>query len=894
MKGREKQTRFSQGETMKKLLLLVIIFSLSGINATLKRTPKNVTAYKSKSKLSLDGCLKEKVWNNPALEEFTQRDPNEGAPSTEKTNVWIAYDEEAIYIAARLYDSNPKSIDESLVRRDASIDSDWFYFFVDPYHDKKTGYFFGVNAGGSLSDGTFYNDSWDDDSWDGVWEAKTTVDNNGWCVEMKIPFSQLRFKESGEMTWGVNFKRQIKRNNEISYFVMVPKSESGFVSHFADLKGLNGIKPHQRFEVLPYMVQKAQYLDHESGDPFYKGNQYKTTFGADMKIGLGSNLNLDVTLNPDFGQVEVDPAVVNLSAFETYFPEKRPFFIEGQDIFYYGVGGSNNNWGFNFGWPDLFYSRRIGRSPQGEIDDYDFIDSPGETRIIGAAKLTGKLSENWSVGAISAVTERVFAAYKLDDIVSNQQIEPLTHYGVARTKADFNDGRQGLGIILTSVNRNLQTDNMRDNLSKNAFTTGLDGWTFLDEEKDYVLTGAFAGSYTHGTKTYLESLQERSYRYYQRPDATYSRLDTNRTSLTGFFTRLMLNKQSGNFYINAALGAVSPGFENNDLGFQWMANRINGHVVLGYRWFEPDQVFRTKSFYVAHAESWDFEGNNTSNFIYARGNVQFLNYYGLSVTTFTNFPTMSNSFSRGGVLVRMPGSFNISLNGYTDSRKPVVFNAYTNLWSDRYGGIGTEYEIDVEWRPSTQITMSIGPSYSYNFERAQFIDNIEDSYATSTLGKRSIFGEMNQKTVAANIRLNWTFTPALSLQMFVQPLISVGAYKHIKELARPRTLVFNYYEETESISYDTENDEYIIDPDNEGPAESFTISNPDFNFKSIRANIVLRWEITPGSIFYLVWTHDKVNEDHPGSFRPGRDFSHLWKANANNIFVAKFSYWFDI
>jgi len=874
-------------------LLYGILFTTI-LFATDKDKPKNIQAIKVSDLIEIDGKLTEDIWQYPAIDDFIQRDPAEGKRSTEKTNVWVGYDEEAIYIAARLYDSQPDQIDASLARKDSWIDSDWFFFYVDPYLDKKTGYFFAVNPGGSQTDGTYYNDSWNDDSWDGKWMVKTNVISDGWTVEMKIPFSQLRFKEADNMTWGVNFARQIKRINEESFYVMVPKTESGFVSHFAEMNGLKNIKPKQRVEILPYIVQKAQFLNHEADDPFYKGNQHKFTLGADMKVGIGSNLNLDITLNPDFGQVEVDPAVVNLSAFETYFPEKRPFFIEGQDLFYFGVGGSNNNWGFNFGWPTLFYSRRIGRTPQREIDNYDFIDSPKETRIIGAAKLTGKINENWSIGALSAVTERTYADFDFEDSRISQEIEPLTHYGVLRSKQEFNSGAQGLGFMMTTVNRNLKTEAIRDLLSENALTGAFDGWTFLDDEKQYVLTGGFAGSYVQGSKDYLSDLQKRSYRYFQRPDASYSILDTNKTSLAGFFGRLMLNKQSGNFYVNAALGAVSPGFENNDLGFQWMADRINGHLVLGYRWFEPDEIFRNKSVYLAHAESYDFEGNNTSNFIYATTNFQFLNYYGFGLVSFINFPTISNSFSRGGVLVKMPGSHNISAWAYTDSRKNIILNAEFDYWSDKFGGSGVEYGLSVEWKPSTQLNLSFGPEYSINKEKAQFIDNIEDEYAINTLGIRSLFGEMDQKTISANFRVNWTFSPTLSLQLYVQPLISVGKYSNIKELAEPRSSKFNLYNEVAEVTYNADDAEYSIDPDRGGPAESFTVSNPDFNYKSILGNLVLRWEVSPGSIFFLVWSHNKTHDEHPGDFKFGRDLSALWKAEPDNIFLVKFSYWFDL
>ena len=576
-------------------ILLLLVFSLQLIlTASAKdfSRSKKVLAVKLSEKFNLDGKLSESVYKKQPIGGFVQRDPEEGNDATEPTEVWVSYDSENLYVGARLYDSNPEAIDASLMRRDNMIESDWFFVYLDPYLDRRTGYYFGVNPGGSLLDGTLFNDSWDDNSWDGIWEAKPRIDEKGWTVEMRIPFSQLRFTESEEMKWGINFNRDIKRKNEMTYFIMVPKKESGFVSHFATLEGLEGISQKQRFEVLPYVVQKAQYLVHDADDPFYGGNQYKTAIGADFKVGIGSNLNLDATINPDFGQVEVDPAVVNLSAFETYFQEKRPFFIEGSNILRFGNIGVNNNWGFNFGDPTLFYSRRIGRHPQGELPDYDYGSIPHETRILGAAKLTGKFNESWSLGAVSAVTERTFAKMKYGDDKFEQEVEPLSHYGVFRARREFAEGRHALGMIVTSVNRDLGDKKLKSALVDQAYTFGVDGFTTLDEEDEYVIKAYAIGSYVGGSKEAIQVKQEKPYRYFQRPDATYFEYDPDRTSLSGLYSRVMLNKQKGDFYINTALGVVTPGFENNDLGFQWMSNKVNGHAVLGYRFFEPYSIFR--------------------------------------------------------------------------------------------------------------------------------------------------------------------------------------------------------------------------------------------------------------------------------------------------------------
>ena len=691
------------------LLLAVLVFASSKNDST-----RTITSYKLTEPLVIDGLLTEPVYKNPPIKDFTQKDPDEGKPATEKSEVWVSHDESNIYFSAKFYDSSPDSIDITLLRRDNLVESDWLWIHMDPYNDNRTGFYFAVNPGGSICDGTLFNDGGMDDSWDGIWESKTSIDEQGWNVEVKIPFTQLRFNQSDEMTWGLNINRDIKRKHEMSFYVLVPKKESGFVSRFADLKGLNGIKPKQRFEFLPYLVQKAQYLRHQENDPFYKGNQYETSFGADVKLSIGSNLNLDATINPDFGQVEVDAAVVNLTEFETFFSEKRPFFIEGSNIFNFGFGGANSNWGFNFSNPELFYSRRIGRQPQSRVTDEGYVDYPPETKILGAAKLTGKIGENWSIGALSAITERTFAAIQSESAGrTEKEIEPLTHCGVFRTQKEFNNGKQALGLIVTSVNRDLSNQNLKNILSDQAYTFGTDGWTFLDDDETYVITGSVIGSYVHGTRDYLVRLQKQPYRYFQRPDRTYMPLDSSRTSLAGVFSRFAINKQKGNFYLNAALGTASPGFEYNDLGSQWFADRINGHIVLGYRWYEPDNLFRQKDVYFGYNRNSDYEDNVSRQGFYSNSNLQFLNFWGIRLEGGFSFESVSTTLTRGGPKVKTPASYSFFIDGYSDSREKLIISPSGGYWGNDLGSNEYDFGLEIEWKPNSQISLTFGPAYSF-------------------------------------------------------------------------------------------------------------------------------------------------------------------------------------
>lgn len=880
-----------------KLFYILTIFCILHVQvaaSTGNDSTHAIQAIKISTPINIDGKLDESIYLSPAITEFTQRDPDEGKPSSEKTEVWVFYDESNIYFSGRFSDSTPDSIDVTLMRRDTFVESDWFWIYLDPYNDNRTGFYFSVNPGGSICDGTLFNDDGMDDSWDGIWENKTSVDDNGWNVEVRIPYTQLRFKESDEMTWGINLNRDIKRKHEMSFYVMVPRNESGTVSKFADLQGLKGIKPKQRFEILPYIVQKAQYLVHDQNDPFYKSNQYKTSVGADVKFSLGSNLNFDATINPDFGQVEVDPAIVNLSEFETFYSEKRPFFIEGSNIFSFGYGGANNNWGFNFGVPELFYSRRIGRAPQGRVSNEGYVDFPPETRILGAAKLSGKIDETWSIGALSSITERTHAVLRQATGDTSIEVEPLTHYGIFRTQKEFNSGKQAIGIILTSVNRNLSNDNLKNLLSNQAYTFGTDGWIFLDDDDAYVITASLIGSYTSGTKDYLVRLQEQPYRYMQRPDKSYMPLDSSRTSISGYFSRIALNKQKGNFYINSAIGIISPGFEYNDLGSQWLADRINGHIVLGYRWLDPEGILRRKNIYLAYNRSTDFENNIERSGFYLTSSAQFLNYWGINFSVSNNFESVSKSLTRGGPKLNIPQNYSFDLSAYTDSREKIIITPNISYWRNEIGSAEFYSELQIEWKPSSRISFSIGPQYATNFTSFQWVKNVADQTST-TFNTRYVFAELNQKTLSANIRLNWIFTPTLSLQLYIQPLISVGDYEKFKELTNSPTLDFKLYgDEGSQISYDAQSGTYTVDPDAQGLAPSFNFNNPDFNFKSLRGNLVLRWEALPGSVFYFAWTNSRINFENPGEFNFRNDFTNLLKSETDDIFLVKFSYWIDI
>jgi hypothetical protein len=882
------------------ILTVIVLLPLSSFANNRKPAKNNkpqeqkvVRAIRTNGEMNIDANLDEDIWQREGRCDFTQSDPNDGEEPTEKTEVWVAFDEENLYVAARLRDSEPELITKRLGRRDDFLDSDWFIFAVDPYFDKRSGFQFAVNPAGSIVDWTLYNDEWDDDTWDGVWEWNARIDEKWWSVEIRIPYNQLRFTKKDEYVWGVNFRRIIKRKNEKVGFIWVPKEDSGYVSRFAKLVGIKDIEPGRLIELMPYTVGQAQYSPAEEGNPFQTGKNYLGNIGFDLKIGLKSNLTLDATVNPDFGQVEVDPAVVNLSAYETYYSEKRPFFIEGSNIFsQFGQGGATSQTNINWASPRFFYSRRIGRMPQGEVSIDGYENFPDRTTILGAFKLTGRLN-GWKVGFINALTAREYAEIDSEGERFQEEVEPFSYYGVLRAQKEFNEGAQGVGFISTSVVRDLRYRNLGDILNQRAFSLAVDGWTFLDKEKVWVITGWFGGTRVEGSQNAILDLQKSSIHYFQRPDATHVEVDEEATSLSGWGGRLYLNKQKGNILFNMAIGALSPGFNPNDLGFQWgNSDLINYHLLFGYRQPHPGKIFREWLVIAAPFGTWDFGGAKTWEGYLAEVYFKLLNYWEFDTMLAYNPGAWSNDWTRGGPLMRIPWGWQINFSVFSDSRKPIVISIWTSNYTRPTAGYDSFYgEFSVSWKPRSNFSLSLGPSYSCWTSISQWVDNIDDPLMAQTYGTRHIFGDIEQTTIASEIRLNWTFTPKLSLQLYLQPFLAVGKYDRFKELARPRSYDFNVYGDApSSITYDSEDEEYSVDPDGAGPAESFYISNPDFNVKSLRGTLVLRWEYLPGSTLYFVWTQNRLDEAHPGDFNFRRDMGDLLTAPGDNIFLIKVSY----
>jgi hypothetical protein len=878
------------------------------------------TAVRIPGSIRVDGRLDDAGWvDAPPISHFTQIDPEEGEPATELTEVRIVYDAEALYVGAKLYDSG--EVRTRLARRDAPVpDSDLFSVFIDSYHDHLTAYRFSTNPSGQKRDeiissmvgvGTGGSAGGpvrsEDSSWDPVWEMATEVTDDGWSVEMRIPFSQLRFSQQEAQEWGIQFERTIRRREEQVLFSFVPKLVRGGVARYAHLDGIRDIEAGRRLELLPYVGVRTERLQLEDapgagfGNPFRSGSDYFGSAGLDLKYRVSSNLTLDGTVNPDFGQVEVDPAVINLTAFETRFDEKRPFFIEEADIFRFSEQAFRGTTGRP---PEFLYSRRIGRPPQGSVPSTAaYSDEPGATTILGAAKLTGRTRDGWSVGLLDAVTQQETAPWiDAAGIRSEAVTEPTTNYLVGRLRRDISGGRSRFGMMVSAANRKLQGPAANQDLHTAAYQSGVD---FNHEWADqrWSLAGAFASSLVQGSSDALLRTQRSSARYFQRPDADHLVADSDMTSLAGYYAMLKLAKIAGAYRVKLDLAAESPGYEINDLGFQSRVDRLIVDTNFLFQETVPGNVLRNWSIESGPDAIWNYGGDLLHAQWVAAGTWQFLNYWGARSRLRINPTIDDDRLTRGGPLANAPAGFSGNLGVNSDTRRPFSINASYNWLRDKSGTSDNAVSLSLTYRVRENWEIQLGPRYSRSYTSAQYVTAVADPLSSTTFGRRYIFADLDQTTLSINARLNVTLSPELSFELYAQPFLSSGDFGDLKEFKAPQTFKFLRYGEDVGTLTDRGDGHFLVDPDGPGPAEEFVVANRDFNNRSLRGNAVLRWEWRPGSTLFLVWQQsrafriDASDSDQSvreiGQFNLARDTNALFDIRPDNIFLIKVNYWLN-
>jgi len=819
--------------------------------------------------------------------------PNPGDDASEPTEVRVLYTESAIYIGARMYDSNPDGIIKRLARRDQHVTSDDFQVAFDSYFDRRTAFVFAVSVAGVQRDWIMFGDTNMDPSWNAVWESATSTDGDGWTAEIRIPLSQLRFSRPDDsasgMTWGVNFQRQLAREGETSIWSPRPDDGSRQVSAFGTLSGLDGIQPSRSLEIRPYILSSATRAPNDVGNPFYDTTALSQSVGGDLKYGITNNLTLDVTINPDFGQVEADPSVVNLSAFETFFPEQRPFFQEGADIFEFNIGAGDDN------AESLFYSRRLGRRPQGFVTQpTEFTDSPLATTILGAAKISGKTSTGWSIGFMDALTGRESARFVQGGALGEQMVEPMTNYAVGRVIKDFRDGETAIGVIGTATNRGIDGDGPISFLTSSAYTGGAD-FRHRFSEGNYQIEGYLLGSSVSGNAGSVERLQRSSARYYQRPDADHLELDPTRTSLTGSAASLEFTKVGGGNWRWGAFGNYrSPGFEVNTVGFQQRADQAMGVGWLSYQQFQPQGPFRRWGANFNGWSGWNFGGERIFSGGNLNGNFQLKNFWNGFFGYNMEAEGLSATSLRGGPALKTPTQWSSWAGFESDSRKSVRIGAFANMGGE-FETTTSRFSIgpSVTFQPSSQMQLSLRPNFSWNDRAWQFVDQ-----ASADNGTRYVFGGLNQQTVSLTARLNYTFSPDLSLQLYAQPFVSAGTYSGMMEVDQPRAADFDdrfaaYSDEQLRRVTGNGFNFYEVDENLDGTAD-FAFRDPDFNVKSFRSNLVFRWQYRPGSSVFVVWSRDQGDFVNDGSFDLGRDFGDVFGIPSTNVFLVKIEHWLGL
>ncbi len=867
---------------------LVTVSAVSQVAAPVKRQYQAVKLKQTPP--VIDGNLDDVIWQSiDKGGEFIEYQPYEGKQPSQKTEFAITYDDNNLYVAFWAFDAHPDSISRRLTRRD-EIDGDMVGLDIDSYFDKRTSFGFFVNAAGVKLDMLTSNDGMaEDKTWDPNWFVATAITAAGWTAEMRIPLSQLRFSDKKNRIWGIEVYRSIFRKDELSQWQPIPRNAPGSVHLYGELTGISDIKPKRQIDLTPYVVGSGEKFEKEVGNPYATGKDFKYSGGLDAKIGVTNNLTVDLTVNPDFGQVEADPSQVNLTAFETFFAEKRPFFVEGRNILtmplMLGDGDLANE--------NLFYTRRVGRKPQHypTLSDGEYAKVPEFSRILGAAKISGRTENGWSIGLLESVTAEEKAEIDLNGEKRNETVEPLTNYLIGTVKKDMNDGNTVISGMITSTNRKLDEFTINE-LHSDAYSAGLD-FTQYFKDKTYMLMAKTYISQVNGTPEAIASTQLSSARYYQRPDNDHVKLDTTRTSLFGNGGTLFFGKL-GNAPLQWGLflSWKTPGVEINDVGYMRSADNIMPIFWAGYRFTKPFWIFRSLSLNTNHWINEDFGLNYQGYGGNINMNANFKNLWNFGTGLNWSSQYVETSLLRGGPAFITPGSLQPWVFLGTDTRKKLSLsiNGYA---SKSYDGFASMHgmELSINYKPINALSVSISPNFTSSFSDMQYITQI--SYSSQD---RYVFGSINQKVLGVSLRINLTLTPTLTIQYWGQPFMASGLFSDLKYVADP--MARNYQDRIHCYTSDQltsyKSDGYCDIDENLDKVVDYRISYPDFNVKEFKSNLVMRWEYRPGSAVYLVWSQGRSGSDPYGDFSFNRDIRNLTEIKPRDILLIKFSYRFGL
>ncbi len=877
---------------------LILMLSLPGMAMGNRVDPKILHAgHLSAGNIVLDGKLTEAVWQTAEKgANFIQRNPNDGRMASMKTEFSILYDDNYLYAGIRAWDDDPDQISRVLTRRDDYVSSDWVYISLDSYNDNRTAFEFGLNAAGVKHDLRRYDDDYMDDSWDAVWDGKVNVDEYGWTAEFRIPFRELRFNSSEDMEWGLLVYRELPRfGNEISVWNYWSQNDKGFVSNYGRLEGLKSIHATNPLYISPYIVSSRSYSETKVNSLHSQNFDAARSIGGDIRYAFSNGLTFNATLNPDFGQVEADPAEFNLTQFESYFSEKRPFFIEGSNIF--NFDGIYNNGA-------LLYSRRIGRSPHGFVrpdSETVYMDRPDRTRILGAAKMTGKTDRGLSIGVLSALTdEEVATEYLTADSVISHVVEPVTTYSAGRLIRDFRDGQVTLGAIMTAVNRQLSGSGLDGLLHRNAYSGGMD-FSYEFPGRNYALASSMSLSRVEGRPEAIVRTQTAPNHYFQRPDAGSLTVDSSAASLSGYTGYLAFKKTTGPIRGELGMTGISPGYEINDLGYLQASDIREEYAWLQYRMTEPGRILRSYNVNLNQFADWTFDGQLFSRGGNINGSLRTNSNVGVYGGAAVNLPGLNFQHLRGGPAIATALAFNAWIGVDSDDRKDVSCGYYGFIFTSADGVSAFEYSPYLNYRPAKNLQLSLNPDFYRLDDTWAWVGSFRDENGQT----RYIFSDFLQNTLRTTLRLDYTLSTDLSIQFYVQPYITAGHYETYREVDQNLKTDFSkrfhaytgdQLQENVSVTDEkgrTRSYDFAVDRNSDGVVE-YLFNSPDFNYKQMNSNLVVRWEYSAGSSLYLVWSSGRADQEASGNFRVVKDAHRLLSRPGDNVFLLKFSYLLNV
>jgi hypothetical protein len=828
----------------------------------------------------IDGRLDDEAWQKQGewSGNYTQQMPVEGAPPTEQTELKILYDDKYLYYAIRAYD-DPAKIHYYPGRRDdfGEYAVDVVGICFDSYNDKRTGFEFDLTASGGKIDLVLGNGETEwDTTWDAVWDGKVAHDERGWTAEARIPLSQLRYGQQKEQVWGMHAWRWLTRNMEESQWQLIPRQNTGRMYQLGELHGIRDLPPSRHIELLPHVVGEAA-----SGPSFPgEGTDASGSLGLDAKVGLTTNFTLDATVNPDFGQVEADPSVLNLAAYETFYEEKRPFFLEGRKILTFGIEDQDQ----------LFYSRRIGQPPSLQIPPGpgEEVRSPEATTILGALKVSGKTNDGLSVAALQSFTQKERAEVASPSGTSNPVVEPFGSYTAARVQKDWNKGNTILGGMVTSTHRWI-SDPALEFLPTQAWSGGLDFVRYFND-RFWVLEARGIASRVEGDRQAILALQTDPVHYYQRPDATHLHVDEDATSLSGHGGSVLFGTSGkGRFRATSHFHWYSPGLELNDVGYLRQADVKANQVFLGWAESKPKGIFRQYSFQGSRGDHWDFSGLHTNAVTAAEANATFQSKWGVTGQVAYNQLVDTRALF-GGPALRSSDFWTAELKVSTDnSRRLALSLRGEREWSLEGDSVGNEVALQASFRPSGRVTFSAYGELLRLHDDLQYVGTEE-----TTAGTRWLLGRNNEHLWNLTFRINLAITPDLTVTYYGSPFIASSQFTDIRKATDTLSPVYeNRFHRfgPDEIAYSGAGNEYLIHEADGGPL--YTLPNPDFAVRQFRSNLVLRWEYKPGSALYVVWQQGRNGREPHWNDSFHQNWNALWRTPADNVFLVKLSYWFS-